>query len=194
MATVGLSKPYYAMYANNGGTVTYSGLAVLGKAVELSVDLDGGDANVLYADNAAAESVSTFAGGSLTITTDDLLLKPAAAILGLTETDITTPAGSEMVFKADQTVPYVGFGVVVKKIQSNATKWLAVVFPKVQFQNPGLTAVTQGETIDWQTPELTANILRDDTQDAVWQRWALLDTEADAEAYIKSKFGTTAGT
>lgn len=193
MATVGLSKPYYATYTNSGSTVTYGTPAVLGKAVELSVELEGGDSNVLYADNAPAESVSTFAGGTLTITTDDLLLEPAAAILGMTVSDVTTPEGDEIVFKADQTVPYVGFGAVVKKIQSNAPKWLAVVFPKVQFQNPGLSATTQDETIEWQTPELTANIMRDDTVDAVWQRWAMFDTEADAESYIKSKLGVTSG-
>lgn len=86
MATIGLSKPFYAIYAASGETVSYTNGGVLGKAVELSMELDGGDANILYADNGPAESATTFGGGTLTITTDDLLPEPAAAILGLTLT------------------------------------------------------------------------------------------------------------
>lgn len=186
MATVGLSKPYYAKYAASGSAVTYTGFAALGKAVELSVDLDDNGSNVLYADNGAAESVTNFSGGTLTITTDDLLLAAAADILGL-----TTGSGSstnEVIFKADQVAPYVGFGVIVKKVQSGTVKWMAVLFPKVQFSNPGVEANTQGETIDWQTPELSATIMRDDTADGVWQRWAMFDTEADALTYIQTAF------
>ena len=81
MATIGLSKPFYAIYAASGATVSYTSGGVLGKAVELSMELDGGDANILYADNGPAESATTFGGGTLTITTDDLLPEPAAAML-----------------------------------------------------------------------------------------------------------------
>lgn len=90
-----------------------------------------------------------------------------------------------MVFKADDVAPYVGFGVIVKKIQSGAAKYMAVVFPKVQFSNPGIEAVTQGETIDWQTPEMGATIMRDDSADGVWQKWAMFDTEAAAYTYLQ---------
>ena len=36
MATIGLSKPYYAKYSNTGSTVSYSNGALLGKYTELS--------------------------------------------------------------------------------------------------------------------------------------------------------------
>ena len=68
MATIGLSKPFYAIYAASGATVSYTSGGVLGKAVELSMELEGGDANILYADNGPAESATTFGGGTLTIT------------------------------------------------------------------------------------------------------------------------------
>lgn len=190
MATIGLSKPYYAKYSNNGSTVTYTGGALLGKAVELSMELEGAESNVLYADNGPAESANQFAGGTLTITTDDLLPEAAAGILGLTlqtvtNEDIQTETPKELVFGDGQVIPYVGFGVIVKKQKDGAIKWLGLVYPKVQFTNPGISAVTQGETIEWQTPELTATILRDDTAAHNWCRYSLLDSEADAEAYVK---------
>lgn len=190
MATVGLSKPYYAKYSNSGTTITYTGFAALGKAVELSVDLDDNTSNVLYADNGAAESVTSFSGGTLTITTDDLAISAAKDVLGLTSGSGT----SEVIFKADAVCPYIGFGCIVKKIQSGVAKWMAVVFPKVQFSNPGIEAVTQGDTIDWQTPELSATILRDDSSDAVWQKWSLYESEADAYAYLQSCLGVSSST
>lgn len=189
MATIGLSKPYYALYSANGESVTYSKGGVLGKAVELSMELDGGDANILYADNGPAESASTFGGGTLTITTDDLLLEPAADILGITLKAVDSTDTKEIVFGEAQNIPYVGFGVIVKKQQSGATKWMGLVYPKVQFTNPGIAATTQGESIEWQTRELSATILRDDTAEHNWCRYAIFDTEAAALSYIKNLLG-----
>lgn len=187
MATIGLCKPYYAIYTNSGSTVTYSSGGYLGKAVEVSMDLDDNADNILYADNAPAESETTFSGGTLTLTTDDLLPAAAAAVLGITLSSITVTGltdEKEMIFTDNQVVPYCGVGFVVKKRQSGATKWLAVVLPKVQFSNPDLAATTQGETIEWQTPEISATIMRDDTAAHAWCRQSLLDSEADAVSYI----------
>ena len=158
------------------------------------MELDGDEDNILYADNGPAESAKQFSGGTMTITTDDILPTAGAAILGLTlksitNEGITTATPQEMVFGEDQVIPYLGFGVVIKKQQSNTVKYMGLVLPKIQFSNPGISAVTQGETIDWQTPELTATIMRDDTAAHNWCRYALLDTEADAVAYIKQMIG-----
>ena len=192
MATIGLSKPFYAVYANTGTTVSYSNGGVLGKAVELSMELEDSEGNVFYADNGPAENETSFAGGTLTITTDDLYDEPAATVLGLQTLEISTPeTASEVVYNDQQNAPYVGFGAIVKKKQNGAYKYMGVVFPKVQFRNPGLTAVTQGEEIEWQTPELSAAILRSDDEQHSWQRHALFSTEANAEAYIKGLLNIT---
>ena len=197
MATLGLSKPYYAKYAANGSTVTYSGGAVIGKAVELSMELENADTNVLYADNGAAESASVFAGGTLTLTTDDLLPDPMMGILGvkketITDNTIKTEGASWLIFDDDQNTPYVGFGGVIKKQQNNVTKWVALVYPKIQFQNTGDAASTQGETIEWQTPELSATIMRDDTAKHAWRYISTpLDSEAEAEAAVKKLLNIT---
>ena len=198
MATIGLSKPFFAKYTydEEALTVSYSQGGLLGKAVELSMELEGGNDNILYADNAPAESANTFGGGSLTITTDDLLPEPMAAVLGLTLREVTvegmsTTAPKELVFDESQQVPYVGFGAIAKKQQGGKTKYMAILWPKVQFSNPGLSATTQGDTIEWQSPQISASILRDDTSGHAWCRQALLDTEADAVAYLKSMLNIT---
>lgn len=194
MATIGLSKPYYAKYSNTGTSVTYTGCKQLAKAVEFSMELEGGEDNILHADNGPAESAKQFSGGTMNITTDDIMPEEAADILGLTlqtvtNESITTSQPKELIFGEAQVIPYLGFGVIVKKQKDNVIKYMGLVLPKIQFSNPGISAVTQGETIDWQTPELTATIMRDDTAAHNWCRYALLDSEADAEAYIKGLLG-----
>lgn len=190
MATIGLSKPYYAIYSNTGSTISYSDGGILAKAVEFSAEIENTDDNNLYADNAIAETDRSFSGGTLTITTDDLTQEASAAILGLTAQSITiegvtTETPTELVFGEAQTIPYLGFGIIIKKKVGGVYKWRAVVFTKIMFNVPSDAATTQGETIEWQTPELTATIMRDDSTNHVWKRESTLDSEADAEAYIK---------
>lgn len=194
MATIGLSKPFYAKYAATGTSVTYTGCKQLAKAVEFGMELAGGDDNSLYADNGPAESNKQFSGGTMTITTDDIMPEEASDILGIPLQEIVNDAiqtadPKEMVFGEAQVVPYLGFGTILKKQKNNVIRYMGLVLPKVQFANPGITAVTQGKTIDWQTQELSATIMRDDTSAHNWCRYALLDTEADAEAYIKGLLG-----
>lgn len=197
MATIGLSKPYYAIYNENGGAPTYSGGGLIGKATEMTLELEGAEANVLYADNGPAESDNQFAGGSLTLSTDDLLPEPMLAILGLKQEamdidGVTTSSPQWIIYDDDQEIPYVGFGGIVKAKQNGVPKWIAVVLTKIQFANPGVSAVTQGETIEWQTSELTANVMRDDSAKHRWQmRSTPMDTEADAEAAIKDALNIT---
>lgn len=198
MATIGLSKPYYALYSNTGSTVTYSNGGIIGKAVELSMDLENGDENILYADNGPAESANVFSGGTLKLTTDDLLPESMIGILGvkeetITDDAITTVGAAWLVFDDDQKTPYVGFGGIIKKQQNNKDKFVALVYPKIQFQNSGDAATTQGGSIEWKTPELTANLLRDDTAKHAWRYISTpLDTESEAEAAIKKLLNITA--
>ena len=197
MATIGLSKPYYAIYNVNSGNPTYSNGGLIGKATEMTLELEGADANILYADNGPAESDNQFAGGTLTISTDDLLPEPMLAILGLTQQPMdlegaATTSPQWIVYNDDQNIPYVGFGGIIRSKQSGETKWSALVLTKIQFANPGVSAVTQGETIEWQTKELTANVMRDDSAKHTWQMQSTpMDTEADAELAIKEALNIT---
>lgn len=198
MAKIGLSKPYFARYSNTAGITTYSGGAAIGKAVELSMALEGQNDSILYADNGPAESDNEFGGGSITLKTDDLLPEPMIGILGIKEVPITgndkiTTIGAKwMVFDDEQETPYVGFGAIVKRKINGSVKWSALIYPKIQFQNTGDAATTQGKSIEWQTPELKAALLRDDTVYHEWRRLSSpLDTEAEAEALIRSFLNIT---
>lgn len=197
MAVIGLSKPYYGIYSATGNAVSYANGAVMGKATEANIDIDTTEDNNLYADNAIAETDRSFAGGTLTLSTDDLSQDVAKAILGLTETAITGIEGvtdtsvKELVYDDTQNTPYLGVGFIVKKKVGGAYKWRAVVLSKVMFSVPADAATTQGESIEWQVPELSATIMRDDSATHMWKREATFTTEAQAEAYIKARLNIT---
>lgn len=197
MAVIGLSKPYYGIYKATGNAVSYENGAVMGKATEANIEIDTTEDNNLYADNAIAETDRSFAGGTLTLSTDDLSQEVAKAILGLTENTITGIEGvtdtsvKELVYDDTQTTPYLGVGFIVKKKVGGAYKWRAVVLSKVMFSVPADAATTQGESIEWQVPELSATIMRDDSATHMWKREATFTTEAQAEAYIKARLNIT---
>ncbi|MDD3394175.1 MAG: hypothetical protein PHG19_05995 [Anaerotignum sp.] len=198
MARIGLSKPYVAKYANTGESVTYSGGALLGKAVEMAIELEGGDDNTLYADNGPAESVNEFAGGTVTITTDELTPTVMLATLGvkeevITSTTIQTLDPKWYTWDDDQDTPYLGFGAIAKIMHNGLTKYQAIVLPKIKLTNPNDTFKTQGETIEWGTPEISGNIFRSDAAKKPWKKVSSpMDSEADAEAAIKEFFGIAA--
>ena len=198
MATIGLSKPYYAVYANASGTVSYSGGAVMGKATEANIEIETSEDNNLYADNAIAETDRQFTGGTLTLSTDDLSQEVSKAILGLTEQALTDITGitdedvKELIYDDTQVTPYLGVGFIVKKVKNGVTAWRGIVLTKVMFSIPSDAATTQGESIEWQVPELTATIMRDDSATHMWKREATFTTEAQAEAYIKDRLDVTA--
>lgn len=198
MATIGLSKPYYAIYAEAGGVVSYSDGAVMGKATEANISIETTEDNNLYGDNGLAETDRRFANGTLTLSTTDLSQEVSKAILGLTEQAITGIDGvtdtsvKELVYDDAQVTPYLGVGFIIKKKVNGAYKWRSVVLPKVMFSVPEDAATTQGESIEWQTPELTGTIMRDDSATHVWKKEATFTTEAQAEAYIKARLGIAA--
>nr|DAF00276.1 MAG TPA: tail tube protein [Caudoviricetes sp.] len=198
MAIIGVSKPYYAKYGNEGSTVTYTEGAVMGKATKVNIAVEQSSSNDLYGDNGIAESDKRFSNGTLTISTTDLSQTVSRVILGAKEETITGITGvtdtsvMEMIYDDDMESPYLGVGFIIKKKVDGVLKWRAVVLPKVQFSVPADSAETEGETISWQVPELTGTIMRDDTEKHKWKREATFSTEAQAEAYIKARLGIAA--
>lgn len=197
MASIGLSKPYYAVYANSGSTVTYSNGGVLGKFTEMSIELgDGGD-NILNADNAPAESDNQFAGGTVSISTDELRPAALTAALGLasetiTAAGVTTEGAAWLVHNDTQQIPYLGIGGIAKKKVDGVVCYVGIVLDKVMLHNPNESLTTQGETIEWQTPTLEGTIFRSDKATHDWKRvTTLLATEAEAEAAIKAYLNIT---
>lgn len=193
MATIGVSKPYYAKYSVVNGKVSYSGGGVMGKMTEVDSSIETSEDNNLYADNTVAETDQSFSSGTLTISTDDLSQSVTKDLLGVVEQaleeidGVTDEEVKELIFDDRQVTPYLGVGFIIKKRRNHVDLWRAIVLTKVMFSVPSDSATTQGESIEWQVPELTGTIMRDDGETHMWKREAVFSTEAQAEAFIKRR-------
>lgn len=197
MVTTGFSKPYVAKYANTGATVTYSDGMILARGVSLSVEIDTADDNNFYCDNVIGETESTqFTSGSATITVDGLDNDAATMIFGLPAPQSITVEESPVQMQGygqQMNAPYVGFGCVRRTMMNGVTQYWPYILPKIKFSLPSEEMATQEDSIDWQTQELTATIMRDDTTAANWKLISAegMDTEAEAEAAIKEFLNIT---
>ena len=193
----GFSMPYVAKYSNVGSVVTYSGVMQLARGVSVSLSLNTTDDNVFHADNVSAEAAAAiFTGGTATLTVDGLLAEAEKFILGLPETT-KVPAGGAQVdvshYGDGMEIPYVGIGFVVRYQSGGVVTYAPVVLTKARFQQPGLDAATQEESIDWQTQELTATLMRDDTTNHDWKLvGADQPTEEAAVEVLKAILGGAA--
>lgn len=188
--TTGFSEPYVAKYSNVGATVTYSGGMKLGRGVSMSVEVESADDNNFFADDQIAESetgIMTSASGTFTV--DGLEPEAETLILGMPEKGKETINESQVdVYDYDDrmSAPYVGVGVLRRVMMKGVTAWEPIVFTKVKFNIPGDEAATQEDQIDWQTQDLDASIVRDDTEKHRWKRvFARQATKAAAVAILK---------
>lgn len=187
----GYSRPFVALYNNNEGTITYSSGMPLARGVDVSVEAETGDAVNFYADNVMAESVGgVFTGATITLTVDGLKDAARKLIMGLPNAEpLTVGSDSVDIYTYDdrQNIPNVGIGFVVRYMESGVTTYQPVVFTKASFSVDGLDAATQEEEIEFQTTELEASLMRDDSEHHAWRKiGAEQTTEAAAVNVVKA--------
>lgn len=192
----GFSKPVVALYSATGTTVSYTGLMPLARGVDVSLDIETNDDNDFFADNVVAESAgNTFSSGTVTLTVDGLKAEARTLIMGLPEaTSVSLGSGGNTVDVYDyddrQAKPYVGVGFIVRVMEDGVTSYVPYVLPKTIFSDLGIEAETQEESIDFQTTELEATIMRDDSDNHRWQRvGANQTTEALAYSVLQALLG-----
>ena len=187
----GYSKPFVALYNNNEGTITYTSGMPLARGVDVSVEAETGDAVNFYADNVMAESVGgVFTGATITMTVDGLKDAARKLIMGLPNAEpLTVGSDSVDIYTYDdrQNIPNVGIGFVVRYMESGVTSYQPVVFTKASFSVDGLDAATQEEEIEFQTTELEAALMRDDSEHHAWRKiGAEQTTETAAVNVVKA--------
>ncbi len=181
MAKIGLKNIRYAVLDVSDDS--YGTPASAGKGVSCSVSVNSNDAK-LFADDALAESDSTFSSANVSMVIDDDRLDVLAALLGRTP-DGTT---GEVVRKADDIAPYVGLGRVVTKIVDGSKKYKAEFVCKVKFKEPNQEEATKGDGVEFNTVTLEgdASTLSDGL---TWSKTNSFDTLAEANTYLDTCFG-----
>ena len=194
----GYSQPIVAKYNYSSNTISYTNVMPLARGVEVQMEVEIGDATNFYADNTIAEAVAgQFNGATATFTVDGLKDTARNLIAGLvTSGSITVTSGTTVATKVYddlQVIPYVGIGFVVRYMENGVTTYAPIILPKAQFSPESLNAATQGESVEFQTVDLTATIMRADDANHSWKVVAEdQTTEAAAVAAINAYFGVSA--
>lgn len=195
MVGSGFSKPYVALYSGSGGKDTYTKGMSLGGGVGYSDSIEVADDNDFHADNRVDETESgVFTSGEATITVNYLSPEAAKMVLGLTnQTTVGDVQWDD--YDDDTTPPDIGYGHVKQVVENGVTKYAAFILPRVKMALPSESAETRGESIDWQTQELTATIMRSLNGKHKWRSVPpeFFDTEDEAAAAVVAYLSQTAG-
>ena len=194
----GFSKPYVAKYTAAGNTITYENAMPLARGVDVSVEVESSEAQHFHADNVTAETVGgMFTGGTVTLAVDGLKKEARKFIMGLVTTETvtiggtgeTTDVGVE-VYDDMQEIPYMGIGFIARYMENGVTTYAPILLTKTAFNVDGLEAATQEEEIEFQTQELEATLMRDDSATHAWRKIADdQSTEAAAEEVLRVMLG-----
>lgn len=184
MAKIGLNSFRYSVLASeaNDGTPTYSGAETPAKAISCNVSISNNDVK-LYADDAVAESDTSFQSGTVEIGIDDEDLETMATLLGHTYSE------GEMKRSSLDVAPYVGLGRIVVKMVGGVYKYKVEFIYKVKFSEPSEENSTKGESIEFGTSTLSGTIVC--LKNGDWSIAKTFDSQSAALTYLESLMATT---
>ena len=181
MAKIGLTNLWYSKLTEAAdGTPSYEGATSFGKAVSASVSITNNSAK-LYADDALAESDTSFQSGTVTLGVDEDADTVFADVLGH-EID----SAGEVVKNANDAAPWVGLARVITKMVNGVYKYKAEVLLKVKFSEPSADDQTKGESIEFSTPEIQGTI--GTLANGDWNKSKTFTSKSAAVEYIGSIF------
>lgn len=184
MAKIGLNNFWYAHLTEaQDGTPTYGGAKNLGKAVSCSVSISNNSAT-LYADDALAESDTSFQSGTVTLGVDDDREATFADLLGHSVTE-----EGEVISNSNDTAPWVGVARIIVKLVNNVRIYKVVILNKVKFSEPSDDDNTKGESVEFSTPSIEGTVATLNNGD--WKDVKTFSTKDEALAFIQTVFGTT---
>lgn len=183
MAKIGLRNFLFGILTEaQDGTATYGAATKPGKAISCSVSITNNDAK-LDADDAVAETDTSFQSGTVTLGIDDEDLATMATLLGHEITD------GNLVRNANDAAPYVGLGRVVTKMVGGVYKYKVEFLCKVKFAEPSQEDNTKSsDGVEFGTSEIEGTIAT--LADGNWSIAQTFDTMTAAQAYLASLFGT----
>lgn len=181
MAKIGLNNFRYGILTEAAdGTPSYGGAKKPAKAISCSVSITNNEAT-LYADDALAESDTSFQRGSVTIGIDDEDLETMAELLG------HSVSNGAMVRNASDTAPYVGLGRIIVKMVNGVYQYKVEFLNKVKFSEPSQEDNTKGESLEFSTSEMEGIVATLANGD--WSKTKTFLTKAEALAYLNGLLG-----
>ena len=187
MARIGLKGLTYATISSGGegSAVVYTGGATKGDMMmRADVTLNHEDVK-MFADNHAVERANGVIGGTIALELAKLPNEVQTALLGY------AVAGNVLTVTEDP-APYVGFGYLTCEIEGGVKSYVGYWFPKCQFGLDSDSASSKGENTEFQSNNLTGEILGVVTTTGGKAEFYYKDketTEASVVTWLKGKAG-----
>lgn len=144
---IGLSNlTAFKLTADDASALTYGDAIALPEIISMSITPETDEAT-LYADDQAVDTANQTKKFTLEVNMAQISLEHQALLLG------HEFAGGEMIAKADDVAPF--FCLAFKSLKSNGA-YRYTKFFKVKFAEQKVEQKTKGESIEFQTPTLTA--------------------------------------
>ena len=178
MAKIGLTNFRYSVLTEaSDGTPSYAGAQTPAKAISCSVSITNNDVS-LYADDAIAETDTSFQSGTVTIGIDEEDQATMATLLGH-----TVATSGEMIRNASDIAPYVGLGRIVTKMVGGTLKYKVEFLYKVKFAEGSQDDTTKGENIEFGTYTLDGKIAT--LANGNWSETKTFTSKSDAISYLE---------
>ena len=187
MAKIGLNNLWYAKLTEAlDGTPSYDGAKSFGKAITANASISNNSAT-LYADDALAESDTSFQSGSLSLTTDDDRDTVFADLLGH-----AIDASGNIIRNVNDVAPYVAIARIIVKLVNNVKLYKVELLYKVKFSEPSQEDNTRGESVEFSTPTIEGQISA--LANGKWSEAQTFATKAEALAFIMGKLAVSGTT
>lgn len=195
MAKIGMYGVFYAKaVVRDGVVVGYTGgPKLMGNAISADFSPNKPDDDPLWASNHVVENDSSGAsGGTLKTVLDRLTMEAASDLFGLEVKTVKVKVGENEVegqaldyTGLEQSAP-VGVAYIRMNQEDGVISHEVVFYRRAVYSMPSEKAKTKAEKIEWQTPELEADVygLEGDGENP-WYRSVVFPTQAAAMAFIK---------
>ena len=188
MAKIGIKGLTYAPYTSGGeGTAVVYGTGVKLDDYMIRADISEERADAdFYADDHKIDSDNSMTGASIVLELANMTDALEKEFLGYVPA--STASGADLNI-TDVAAPFVGVGFIKKERYKGTITYKGYWFYKVQFTRDTDSVNTKGESVEFQTTELQATIMRADDSSHSWKIIAEdQTTEAAAVDVIEAYF------
>lgn len=185
MASIGLRTAKYNKIdytTKKYATLENSIVPVLGRLIDAKPNPEK-NGTKLYADDKEAESDTSFKGGTVNITVDDVTDEVYADIKGCTITE------KEVIDNSEDIAPEIGYGHIVTKIYKGVKSYKVEFLPRIQITKVTADRKTKGESIEYNTVSIEADLkeLEEEINGmkvGTWRKMKTFTTLSEAQTYL----------
>lgn len=185
MASIGLRNAKYNQIDYT--TKKYKALVdsivpILGRLIDAKITEDRNN-TTLRADDIIAEKDTSFKGGTVSITVDDVTDEVYADLKGCTITE------KEVTDNSEDVAPEVGYGHIVTKIYKGVKSYKVEFLPRIQITKITADRKTKGESLEYNTVSIEANVMEleeeiNGMKVGDWKKVKSFTTLAEAQTYL----------